>query len=70
MSLAWYQQRFATDADVDGLMVQVRLTHEINHDNIVKFYEWYETSNHLWMIVEFCTGERNFDETYASYLLC
>ncbi|XP_037382690.1 serine/threonine-protein kinase ULK4 isoform X2 [Talpa occidentalis] len=34
----------------------VRLTHEINHKNIVTFHEWYETSNHLWLVVELCTG--------------
>ncbi|KAM6449701.1 serine/threonine-protein kinase ULK4 isoform 2-T4 [Liasis olivaceus] len=34
----------------------VRLTHEIRHKNIVSFYEWYETSNHLWLVVELCTG--------------
>ncbi|KAK2517491.1 hypothetical protein Q9233_013083, partial [Columba guinea] len=35
---------------------QVRLTHEIRHKNIVTFHEWYETSNHLWLVVELCTG--------------
>ena len=34
----------------------VRLTHELDHRNVVKFYEWYETTNHIWMVVEFCTG--------------
>ncbi|XP_036886446.1 serine/threonine-protein kinase ULK4 isoform X2 [Sturnira hondurensis] len=34
----------------------VRLTHEIKHQNIVTFHEWYETSNHLWLVVELCTG--------------
>ncbi|XP_074844337.1 serine/threonine-protein kinase ULK4 [Carettochelys insculpta] len=34
----------------------VRLTHEIRHTNIVTFHEWYETSNHLWLVVELCTG--------------
>ena len=35
----------------------VRLTHELSHPNIVTFYEWYETTNHIWMIVELCTGQ-------------
>ncbi|XP_064646752.1 serine/threonine-protein kinase ULK4-like [Lineus longissimus] len=35
---------------------RVRLTHEIRHTNIVDFHEWYETSNHLWLVVELCTG--------------
>ncbi|XP_061852777.1 serine/threonine-protein kinase ULK4 [Colius striatus] len=34
----------------------VRLTHEIRHKNVVTFHEWYETSNHLWLVVELCTG--------------
>ncbi|XP_028281168.1 serine/threonine-protein kinase ULK4 isoform X2 [Parambassis ranga] len=34
----------------------VRLSQDLNHPNIVSFYEWYETSNHLWMVVELCTG--------------
>nr|XP_058931819.1 serine/threonine-protein kinase ULK4 isoform X4 [Kogia breviceps] len=34
----------------------VRLTREIKHKNIVSFHEWYETSNHLWLVVELCTG--------------
>jgi serine/threonine-protein kinase ULK4 len=34
----------------------VRLTFEMSHKNTVKFYEWYETSNHLWLVVELCTG--------------
>uniref|UniRef100_A0A8C0AZX2 Protein kinase domain-containing protein n=1 Tax=Buteo japonicus TaxID=224669 RepID=A0A8C0AZX2_9AVES len=35
----------------------VRLTHDIRHKNIVTFHEWYETSNHLWLVVELCTGK-------------
>lgn len=24
--------------------------------NILKFYNWYETRNHFWIILEFCSG--------------
>lgn len=34
----------------------VRLSHDLEHPNIVSFHEWYETSNHLWLVVELCTG--------------
>jgi len=40
----------------------------MSHDNIVKFYEWYETSNHLWMIVELCTGIK-YMTTYCLYVV-
>ncbi|XP_033114833.1 serine/threonine-protein kinase ULK4-like isoform X2 [Anneissia japonica] len=35
---------------------RVRLTHELSHINVVQFLEWYETTNHLWLVVELCTG--------------
>ncbi|CAG6015922.1 unnamed protein product [Menidia menidia] len=34
----------------------VRLSHDLDHPNIIHFYEWYETSKHLWLVVELCTG--------------
>ncbi|XP_033495595.2 serine/threonine-protein kinase ULK4 [Epinephelus lanceolatus] len=34
----------------------VRLSHDLDHPNVVCFYEWYETSGHLWLVVELCTG--------------
>ncbi|XP_029360263.1 serine/threonine-protein kinase ULK4 isoform X2 [Echeneis naucrates] len=34
----------------------VRLSHDLDHPNIACFYEWYETSSHLWLVVELCTG--------------
>ncbi|XP_029308425.1 serine/threonine-protein kinase ULK4 isoform X2 [Cottoperca gobio] len=34
----------------------VRLSRDLDHPNIVCVYEWYETSNHLWVVVELCTG--------------
>ncbi len=40
-----------------SLSPQVRLARDVKHDNVVYFYEWYETSNHLWLVVEMCTGE-------------
>lgn len=38
------------------LIRKVSIMHRLNHPNILKFYDWYETPNHLWLIVEYCTG--------------
>ncbi|NXR81557.1 ULK4 kinase, partial [Pycnonotus jocosus] len=39
-----------------GIANWVRLTRGLTHKNIMTFYEWYETSNNLWLVVELCTG--------------
>ena len=35
---------------------QVKILNNLNHFNILKFYNWYETRNHLWIIFEYCSG--------------
>ncbi|XP_077455878.1 serine/threonine-protein kinase ULK4-like isoform X2 [Stigmatopora argus] len=44
----------------------VRLSKDLDHPNIVRFYEWYETRKHLWLVVELCTdkGKRKYDSRY------
>ncbi|CAF1297751.1 unnamed protein product [Adineta ricciae] len=34
----------------------VRLMYELDHPNIMKFREWYETTNHLWLVMDLCDG--------------
>jgi serine/threonine-protein kinase ULK4 len=36
------------------LMNEVRIFHNLEHKNILKFHNWYETRNHLWIIFEYC----------------
>ncbi|KAK9809997.1 hypothetical protein WJX72_003108 [[Myrmecia] bisecta] len=38
------------------VLQEVRTMHALDHNNILKFYAWYETSNHLWLILEYCVG--------------
>ena len=40
----------------EDLQNSVRISHNLHQENIVQFFEWYETSNHLWLVVELCTG--------------
>ncbi|EGR32486.1 hypothetical protein IMG5_081200 [Ichthyophthirius multifiliis] len=35
---------------------EVKIFHCLNHQNIMKYYNWYETRNHLWIIFEYCSG--------------
>jgi serine/threonine-protein kinase ULK4 len=34
----------------------VRLMYELDHPHVMKFREWYETTNHLWLVMDLCDG--------------
>eukprot|EP01012_Entosiphon_sulcatum_P041191 TRINITY_DN55003_c0_g1_i1.p1 TRINITY_DN55003_c0_g1~~TRINITY_DN55003_c0_g1_i1.p1 ORF type:complete len:1276 (-),score=187.17 TRINITY_DN55003_c0_g1_i1:24-3851(-) len=38
------------------ILNEVELLHGLSHVNVLRFHSWYETTNHLWLIVEYCTG--------------
>ncbi|CAN0366750.1 unnamed protein product, partial [Ectocarpus sp. 8 AP-2014] len=33
-----------------------QVIHRLSSPNVLKFYDWYETRNNVWLILEFCTG--------------
>jgi serine/threonine-protein kinase ULK4 len=35
---------------------EVKIMHTLDHPNVVKFHNWYETTNHIWQILEHCSG--------------
>ena len=34
----------------------MKYLHKLNHENVLKFCEWYETSKHMWVITELTSG--------------
>ena len=38
--------------------LKVRMSHNLRHDNVRLFMEWYETPQHIWVISELCSGGR------------
>ncbi|KAL8486293.1 hypothetical protein ACS0TY_023122 [Phlomoides rotata] len=35
---------------------EVRTLHTLDHSNVLRFHTWYETSAHLWLVLEYCVG--------------
>lgn len=38
------------------VLTSVQFLRSLNHRNVLKFHNWYETNNHLWVITEYCIG--------------
>ncbi len=36
--------------------MQVSIMYALDHPNVLKFINWYETNHHIWLILEYCTG--------------
>ena len=48
-------------SDYEGLMREVNLMIKLDHPNIIKLYEVYETDKNIYLIMELCTGGELFD---------
>ena len=35
---------------------EVQIMHKLHSPHMLKFHDWYETRNNLWLILEYCTG--------------
>ena len=51
------------------IMREVRFLHRLQTPYAVQFYEWFETANHLWLILELCPGNRLLDLLQADLKL-
>lgn len=38
------------------ILNEARILEELHHPNIIKFYEYMETKNHMWAVTEYCPG--------------
>ena len=41
---------------MDKVLHEVQVMYRLKHPNILRFFNWYETRNHIWLILEYCTG--------------
>jgi serine/threonine-protein kinase ULK4 len=38
------------------ILNEAKILNELQHHNIIKFYEFMETKNHMWAVTEYCPG--------------
>ena len=38
------------------VLQEVQVLRAVSHELVLKFHAWYETQNHLWLILEYCVG--------------
>uniref|UniRef100_A0A7S3K321 Protein kinase domain-containing protein n=1 Tax=Aureoumbra lagunensis TaxID=44058 RepID=A0A7S3K321_9STRA len=41
---------------MEKVVNEVQMMHCLSHPHTLKFYDWYETRNNLWLILEYCSG--------------
>lgn len=41
-------------------MNEVKVASALEHENVLRFHNWYETKNHLWVISEYASGSNLF----------
>ena len=42
-------------------MSEMKILHQLDHPNIVKYYEMYDDVKYLYLITEYCPGGELFD---------
>lgn len=41
---------------MNNVVNEVQILHKLDNPHTLRFYDWYETKNNLWLILEYCTG--------------
>ena len=52
----YYAIKSVEKSQRNRVLNEVTMLHQLSHEHILKFFHWYETNNHLWLIEEYCTG--------------
>ena len=53
--------RFKTEKEINRVKIEVKISKQVNHPNIVKTYEFFEESGKIYIVMEYCSKGDLFD---------
>ena len=59
-------KRKITKEDMDDIKNEIRLMQQVDHPNIVKYYETYNDKKYVYLCMELCTGGEFFAKVVES----
>jgi calcium-dependent protein kinase len=54
------------DDDLESLKAEVEILQKVDHPNIVKYFETYDDSKNIYLVMEFCSGGELLDTISAT----
>jgi serine/threonine protein kinase len=55
-TIQYYAIKSVEKSQRPRVLQEVQVLRSVSHDLVLKFHAWYETQNHLWLVLEYCVG--------------
>ncbi|CAI5737975.1 unnamed protein product [Peronospora destructor] len=55
-SIEYVAVKSTAKSRMDKILNEVPFLHKLDSPYVLKFFDWYESSNHIWLILEYCMG--------------
>ncbi|CAI5733843.1 unnamed protein product [Hyaloperonospora brassicae] len=55
-SIEYVAVKSTAKSRMDKILNEVPFLHKLDSPYVLKFVDWYESSNHIWLILEYCVG--------------
>ncbi|KAG6619989.1 ULK/ULK protein Kinase [Phytophthora cinnamomi] len=55
-SIEYVAVKSTAKSRMDKILNEVPFLHKLDSRHVLKFFDWYESSNHIWLILEYCMG--------------